>query len=67
MNNVDVTVVNQGSVFAFYLNTQEAKDWVEENVQTEGYQWLGDGMFAVEWRYAAALARGMQEDGLVVA
>lgn len=63
---VDVEVSNEGSVFLFHLNTADAEAWVEENVETEGWQWMGRKAFAVDHRYAQLLAEGMLEAGLVV-
>jgi len=61
----DVLVENHGSVFMFVPMTQEAREWVDENVGLESWQWLGGG-FAVEPRCALDLANGMQADGLVL-
>jgi hypothetical protein len=60
----DVRVVGSGSVFLFVWLTDEARVWVEEHVSGDR-QMLGDGL-AVEHRYAAELAMGMQQGGLVV-
>ena len=43
--------------------TDKAKNWVDENVQLEGWQWLGDG-FGVDHHYVEALVEGMIGDGL---
>ena len=60
----DVRIVGGGSVFVFTLLTDHATEWVDEHVSDDRTM-LGDGL-AVEHRYAAALAHGMQADGLVV-
>jgi len=52
------------SVFMVKAITEQAKDWVDENLQLEDWQWLGD-MFSVEWRYIEDLESGMEGDGLV--
>ena len=65
-NQADVEIHNEGSMMLFELFTPAAHDWVEENVQTDGYQWLGPHSFAVESRYAPHLAAGMAEAGLEV-
>lgn len=59
----DVTVSNHGGIILFMLNTQEAKDWVDEHVQEPMYH--GNGL-AVEPRYAENLAIGMRDGGLTV-
>jgi hypothetical protein len=61
----DVTVENHGSVFIFQPHTDAAKKWIEDNVQVEGWQWIGGGL-AVEPRCARDLADGMLRDGLIV-
>ena len=60
----DVGVSGGGSVFLFSLLTVAAREWVEEHVSGDR-QFLGNGL-AVEGRFAAALAAGMQADGLVI-
>ena len=44
--------------------TQEAKDWVEENVVCEPWQKLGDSI-CIEHGYIADVVVGMMEDGLI--
>jgi hypothetical protein len=60
---VDVLVRNEGSVVIVTPQTDAAKEWVEENVETSGWQWLGGG-FAVEPRMLDNLLEGMDADGL---
>jgi len=62
---LDVKVENHGSVLAFRLLTDEAREWVDANVNDEA-QFFGNAL-VVEPRYAAHLAEGMQGDGLVLA
>ena len=62
--SVDVYLTGGGTLYLFQLVTPEAHDWVDQNV-SEDRQMLGNGL-AVEHRFAAALAAGMQEDGLVI-
>lgn len=62
--NLDVNVVNHGSLFAFELLTMEAREWVDQNV-SDDTQFFG-GALMVEPRYALNLARGMQNAGLDV-
>lgn len=61
----DVSVANHGTLFTFTPLTERAKEWMEENVQSEPWQWLGNSL-TVEHRYAGELANGMVEHGLVV-
>jgi hypothetical protein len=61
----DVLVANGGTVFTFCPLTTRAKTWIDDNVQTESYHWLGN-VLVVEYRYACGLALGMQQDGLIL-
>ncbi len=65
-NIPDVQIVNHGSVVAFHLLSQNAKTFVDENVQAEGWQFMGDAL-CVDHRFAGDLAEGMRENGLVLA
>lgn len=60
----DVRITGGGTVYLFLLLTDQARTWVDEHVSPDR-QMLGAGL-AVEHRYAAALAAGMQTDGLIV-
>jgi hypothetical protein len=61
----DVTVMNEGSIVAFRINTKEAKEWFKENVQAEGWQWMGSSL-CVDPRYAEGLIEGIGEAGLSI-
>ena len=63
----DVHVRNAGSIVQFVLVTDEARAWVDENVATEGWQWLGNMTLNVDPRMAGQLAQGMQEAGFTLA
>lgn len=60
----DVAISGGGTVYLFHLITPLAQAWVDEHVNADR-QMFGDAV-AVEHRYAAALAVGMQRDGLVL-
>jgi hypothetical protein len=62
----DIKIENHGSLFLFRLLTKAAREWVDENVATEGWEFMGNGL-AVEHRMAAPLVEGMLEAGLVLA
>lgn len=61
----DVIVSNEGTVVLFRPMTKRARAWVDGNVQAEPWQWFGDAL-VVEHRYAADLAQGMRDDGLLL-
>jgi hypothetical protein len=60
----DVHVAGGGTVFLFFLETAEARAWVDEHASPDR-QFLGHGL-AVERRFVADLAEGMEADGLVI-
>jgi hypothetical protein len=63
-SNADVLVSNQGSIVLFRPMTEDARAWIEENVQSDA-QWFG-GALAVEHSYVLDLIDGMKGDGLIV-
>lgn len=62
---VDVEVSGSGTMYLVTPLTDAAKQWVEENVPLESWQWLGRS-FGVEHRYIGNLVEGMLGDGLNV-
>jgi len=62
----DLLVRNEGTVFVFCPLTERARAWIDENVQTEAWQWFGSAL-VVEHRYAWGLASGMKNARLVLA
>jgi len=56
-NTPDVLERNEGTVFVFCPLTDRARAWIDENVQTETWQWVGNAL-VVEYRYAWGLATG---------
>lgn len=61
----DVRVENHGTIYLFRIQSSRAARWVKAQVQTEPWQWLGNGL-SVDHRYARDLAAGMAADGLCV-
>lgn len=59
----DVRVENHGSIIMFYLCTDDATNWVDENLVIESWQWLGSG-FGVDPRMAEGVLDRMEADGL---
>lgn len=60
----DFSVVDGGSVALIVPQTQNAQDWVGENI-SEDRVCFGDG-FGVEPRYLGELLAGIEESGLSV-
>lgn len=61
----DVLVANEGSVFVFCPLTPTAKEWLDENAQSEPWQWFGNAL-VVEHRFAWGLAASLKDAGLVL-
>lgn len=59
MKAEEFDVQDEGSIVLFKPLTDEAREWLECNVQ-EDAQWFG-GALVVEPRYAANLAQGILE------
>lgn len=62
----DVLIRNEGTVFVFCPLTPRATEWLDENVESEPWQWFGNS-FVVEHRYAWGLGQGMKDAGLRLA
>ncbi len=64
--NPDVKVTGLGSLFLVWPLTKVARDWVQDRVQLDGYQWFGRANFAVEHGYIENVIAGMREAGMKV-
>lgn len=64
-NTPDVLIKNVGTLHTFCPLTPRAKEWIDEYVETEQWQWFGHTL-VVEHRYAWGLAQGMKDAGLVL-
>jgi len=53
------------TIYSLKPLTDEAKAWIEENTQSESYQWMGQ-VLCIEHRYAAKVVAGMTEAGLKI-
>lgn len=62
---VDVEVKDEGSLILLIPKNSEAKQWMNDNLGLEEWQWYGGGA-AIEYRYADDIIEGMQNDGLTV-
>lgn len=62
--NAQVAVTSHGSVVTFTPLTEEAKAWFDENVQSEGWQWIGASL-GVDHRMANLLAEGLVAEGFI--
>ena len=62
---MDIRIHQDGSMVGLEIVSDTAKTWVDENVDSEGYQWLGNTLW-VEARFAGTVAHGAINDGLTV-
>ncbi len=58
-------VTNHGSIVLFTPETATEREWIDEHVQSEGWQWMGQSL-TVDTRFAGDLAEGMAADGITV-
>jgi hypothetical protein len=63
---IDVKFMNHGSIVAIRPLTPQGRDWIDENVAVEGWEWLG-GALCTEPRCAFDIYQAMKADGLVCA
>ena len=62
---VDAKFHHNGSLVGIVPITLAAQEWIAENVDAEGYMWMGSVLYA-EPRYAYDIANGMADAGLTV-
>jgi hypothetical protein len=66
MTTVDIRILDEGTLVGFKAISDEASDWIHENVHSEPWQWLG-GTLWVDHRFAPMLLDGIAEAGFEVA
>jgi hypothetical protein len=54
-----------GTVGRLTPETQAARDWINDHVESEPYQWLGPAL-CIESRYIAPIVERIVSDGLEV-
>jgi hypothetical protein len=54
-------ITDEGTVVLITPVSNEARQWVDENLSIEPWQWLGDG-FGVEHRYASDILEAISEE-----
>lgn len=62
----DFRIERSGGISLLIPFTAAAREWVDENLELESWQWIG-GRIAVEPRCVEAIVDGMEEAGLIVA
>lgn len=61
----DFLFEDHGSIIMLWPLSREASDWVEENVQSEPWQWLGEAL-CVDHRMARGLIDAVITEGFSV-
>lgn len=61
----DFEVIDQGSIVAITPMNEAAQQWLDDNVEAEGWQFLGHSL-CVDHRCADAIIEGIICDGLSV-
>jgi hypothetical protein len=61
----DFEVIDDGSVVGIKPLTAIATNWMADNVESEGWQWLGNTLY-VDHGMAENIIGGMCDDGLVL-
>jgi hypothetical protein len=58
---VNFMVSDEGTVVFITPISETARQWVDENLSLEPWQWLGEG-FGIEHRYADEIIQAMAEE-----
>ena len=65
----DFLLYDCGSIVQLTPQTDSAKEWLQENVEnveSEGWQWLGNGL-CMDRRMAVGVVEAIVEEGMVLA
>jgi hypothetical protein len=62
--DTDFTVAGGGTLYILRPNTDQAKAWVEEHIESDAQKW-GGGV-CVEHRYIGDIVNGIQAEGMTV-
>lgn len=63
---IDVKVTNLGTLWHFFLLSDEARAWVAENADVPSHMRIGGMSFAAEHRFGPELVQGMRDAKLIV-
>jgi hypothetical protein len=58
----DFTAIDQGSIVMLRPNTDAAREWLDENVESESWQWQGP-FLCMDARMAQPLIEGIEAEG----
>ena len=65
IQTADFQLEDHGTVCLIRPLNGPATDWLDEHVESEGWQWMGDAL-ACEPRMLPTIADGMEADGFTV-
>jgi len=63
--NIDFVVMDCGSIVILTPKSQEAHDWLNENIDTENAQWWSGGV-VIEHRYAGDIVSAITQENLEI-
>jgi len=61
----DFEAIDHGTIVQVIATSDEAKDWIDENVEAPAYMWNGT-VLNIEHRFAGDILAGMIESGLEI-
>ena len=63
---VDIEIGGGNGFYTITGTSDAGREWLNENVQTESWQWLGNSICCDDTNMAMSIAKGAQADGLEV-
>ena len=64
-DEADFLLYDCGSIIQLTPQTRSAKEWLQANVESEGWQWLGNGL-CMDRRMAIGLVEAIVEEGMTL-
>jgi hypothetical protein len=61
----DVTYFDHGSIVRITPMTAAAREWINENISCEGWQWMGLSL-CIDWRFGALVLAAIEDAGFEV-
>lgn len=59
----DIRIIRSGSMIGLHMLSDRAEAWVDDNVDSKPYQWMGKILWA-DARFGETVIEGMQAAGL---
>lgn len=61
----DIELINQGSMIGFRPITDKGKAFIDNNLETEAWQWLGPVLY-IDQRMAPKIISAAEDEGLTI-